>query len=323
MSTMDTFKRLNLMEAAKREGYTDSLTLLANMAQKNDLIAYAPWLPANNGLFHKYLQATALGKGGFKAINAPVPVITSKAAPVTENIFFYEGDSVVDEDLLKGCTGETARKVRDSEDAMNSEGFLQDWNKQIVYGTNAPNGFTCLKDRRNKLAAGACYSAGGSTANSQSSLYLFEFGEQGFNFRYASGDAPGLSTEDRGLKYIAAPTGTGNFWAWVRHMTLSGGMEIKTNKALMRLANIESLSDFTSTGLPNFIKMKNQLPNVGRGAMGFCNRTVHALIETNAYNKTNAAYSVKEIEGFGPITMIVGIPIMLMEAITDTEAVVS
>lgn len=101
-------------------------------------------------------------------------------------------------------------------------------------------------------------------------------------------------------------------------MVISGGMEIKAAKALLRLANIES-----TLSTDNFIKMKNQLPNVGRDAMGFANRTVHALIETNAYNKTNMAFSLRDIEGFGPVTMIVGIPIMMMDAITDEEAVVS
>lgn len=319
MATLDSFTRMNIVEANRREGYTSSLSLLANLAQKNDLMNFAPWKPASNGMFHKYLQAKKLGKGAMKQINGPVATMASQTVEQIEPICMYEGDSPVDEDLLRGLSSEAARKARDSEDVMNFEGGLQDWNSQFVYGSSDPNnGFKGLMARRSKLAVGACYTSGGNSANSQSSLLLFEFGENGFNFRYAPGMAPGIQTEDRGRHYITAPTGTGNYWAWVRHMVISGGMEIKAAKALLRLANIES-----TLSTDNFIKMKNQLPNVGRDAMGFANRTVHALIETNAYNKTNMAFSLRDIEGFGPVTMIVGIPIMMMDAITDTEAVVS
>jgi hypothetical protein len=66
--------------------------------------------------------------------------------------------------------------------------------------------------------------------------------------------------------------------------------------------------------------MKNQLPNVGRDAVGFGNRTAHAIVETMAYDKSNAAYSLQDIEGFGPVVRLVGIPIMMIETILDTES---
>jgi hypothetical protein len=39
-----------------------------------------------------------------------------------------------------------------------------------------------------------------------------------------------------------------------------------------------------------------------------------------AYDKSNAAYSLQDIEGFGPVVRLVGIPIMMIETILDTES---
>ena len=71
-----------------------------------------------------------------------------------------------------------------------------------------------------------------------------------------------------------------------------------------------------------FIQMKNQLPEMGKGAMSFCNRTIHSQIENAIYDKSNMAYGVVDVEGFGPVARVVGVPIMTCEAITDTEAAI-
>ena len=71
--------------------------------------------------------------------------------------------------------------------------------------------------------------------------------------------------------------------------------------------------------MQKFIKMKNFLPHKGMMAMAFGNRSLHAVVEFAAYNKTNMLFTIQDIEGFGPITKSVGVPVMTMEAILDTE----
>ncbi|MEA4865350.1 MAG: hypothetical protein VB088_08130 [Sphaerochaeta sp.] len=317
MATIVSTQAMNIVEAQKREGYKDSLSFLANLVKKNDFLNVAPWYESSDGAFHKWLEAARLGKGGFTKANEAVPKISSGSDQKVEPIAFYQADSIVDDVVLK--TAKNKVKVRDSEDLANLEGFTQDWLYQLMYGSNEVEGFQGLAARRAVLND-YVFTAGGSGSD-LTSLWLFELGERGFNLRYPSGTQPGISGQDRGLNNVPVPVGTGQFWAWIRHYEIAAGMEIVNQKSMLRMANIESGGTDISPNV--FIKMKNQLPNVGRDAVGFCNRTAHALIETGAYNKTNAAYSIQDIEGFGPVARVVGIPILFWEGILDTESAVT
>ena len=314
MSTIVSTQAMNIVEAHKRENYTDTLSFLGELVKRNDILKVAPWYPSSDGIFHKWLQATRLGRGTFVQVNGPVATTSSGSDLKVEPIASYQADSLVDDKILK--TSKTPGKVRDSEDAANMEGAVSDWLYQFMYGVNTVEGFRALAERRASIDSEYVWDDGG-TGTDVSSLWLFEFGEQGFNFRYPQGSQPGISAEDMGLQYVTAPGGGGNMWAWMRHIEVYGGMEIKKEKAMLRLANIETGGSTIKHA--KWIAMKNQLPNLGRDAVGFANRTIHAIIETAAYDKSNAAYSIETIEGFGPIVKFVGIPVMFWETILDTE----
>ena len=318
MATIVSTQAMNIVEAQKREGYKSAAALLANLVKKNDFLNVAPWYPSSDGAFHKWLEASRLGKGGFTKANEAVPSISSGTDQKVEPISFYQADSTVDDVVLK--TAKSKEKARDSEDVANLEGFTQDWLYQLLYGNNEVEGFKGLAARRANLDSAYTFGAGG-TGSDLTSLWLFEFGERGFNLRYPDGTQPGIIGEDRGRHKVPVPVGTGLMWAWIRHFEIAAGMEIINQKAMLRMANIESGGDTLDT--KTFIKMKNQLPNVGRDAVGFCNRTAHALIENAAYEKSNAKYSIQDIEGFGPVTRVVGIPILFWEGILDTESAIT
>jgi hypothetical protein len=315
MSKIVSTQAMNIVEASKREGYTDKASFLTQLAKKYDLLQVAPWFPSSDGAFHKYTQAVRLGNGGFVKANGPVPSISSSADTFIEAIASYQADSRVDDSILK--TAKEPGKVRDSEDVANLEGVMKNWMYELFYGTNSIEGFKGFAERRAALDEQYTFDNGGSGSD-LTSIWLMELGERGFNFRYPSGAQPGISSDDRGRHLVRTLADDGDFWAWIRHYEIYAGMEIKNPKALLRLANIESGG--STIDHAKFIKMKNQLPNVGRDAVGFGNRTAHAIVETMAYDKSNAAYSLQDIEGFGPVVRLVGIPIMMIETILDTES---
>ena len=318
MSVIVSTQMMNIVEAHKRDGYTNKLDFLLELAKANDFLQFAPWYTSSDGSFHKSLKATRLGKGLFTKINGPVPTISSSSETVTDPITYYQADSIVDDTLLK--TTKNRVKTRDSEDVANTQGFLNDWLYQLIYNTDATDGLLGFAARRAAVDAKLTWTGGGSSGN-QSSLYLFEFGERGFNFRYPEGTKPGISTEDRGRSRIATPAADGSMWAWIRHFEMIAGIEIKDERAMQRLANL--LVTATTISAATFIKMKNQLPSRGKDAVAFCNRTIHSTIENSAYEKSNMAYSIQDVEGFGPVTRFIGVPVMMMDAITDAESVVS
>lgn len=321
MSLLTPFQQLNIIEAQRRAGYTNSAEFLGELAKKNDILNFLPFLPASHGLYHQWLEASKLGAGSWGKANSGIAKIASTSDLQTEGIFTYEADSLVDDRILKTAPDKMA--VRDSEDVANAEGFMLDWIEKLFYadGTSL-DGFKGLSARRNTVDSDTAWSGGGS-GNDLTSLWLFEFGPNGFNLRYPQNAQPGFLNEDKGLQYTTAPDSTGNYWAWVRHFEIMAGLQIKKKHSVLRYANIKTTGSSNIFDPDTMIKMKNKLPEMGRGAMAFANRTLHAQIETAAYNKTNAAYSLVDIEGFGPVTRVVGIPVMMAEVIKDTETAIS
>jgi hypothetical protein len=329
MSVITANTPLSLLEATKREGYDGAVNVIAELQQQNDFVDEVAWFRATHGLYNKQLQAKRLGKGAFSKANAPVPTISSSADMIPEPVKLYEGDSPVDERVLKGV--QDAYAVRDSEDAMNLEGLMQDWIYNLIYANegDVPDAFKSLSRRRASLGDHVVWSLGGSGSD-LTSMYLFEFGRSGFFLAYPQGTQPGLLNDDRGRHNIPAPTGSGNYWAWIRHYEIWAALVERNKRSLMRICNIESAgsaNNFLDTtigqGVDVFINAKNWLPKVGRNAVAFCNRTLKGQIDNAAYAKSNVYMTVREVQNYGPITFVAGIPIRLMEPLLNTESAVS
>lgn len=322
MATIVANTPLTWAEVNKREGYDDAAAVLGELLQLNEFLDECPWHPSTHGVYNKQLQAKRLGKGGFSKANGPVAVISSQADQLTEPVKMYEGDSPVDERILRGT--EDPYTVRDSEDAMNLEGATQDWMTALVYNNEAdtPDGFKSIMRRRATLVANRTWGGGGSGGDT-SSILLIEFSPNGLYLAYPKNTAAGLVNEDRGRHYMPAIIGTGNMWAWIRHYEIWAALVLRDDRALQRIANLETAGSSNIFDPATFIKAKNILPRVGAQAVAFVNRTLKAQIDNNAYAKTNVWFSIKEVQGYGPITQIAGVPVRMMEALIDTEATVA
>ena len=321
MGTLLAYKNVTLAEATKREGYDDEAAVLGELAPEEDFLDEVPWYPASNGAYHKFLQGKRLGVGAFSKANAPVPSISSQADELTEPVKLYEGDSEIDERVLNGVKNK--RAVRDSEDMMNLKGMLGDWIYNLVYTAGDPDGFKALTARRPSLGD-YCLGVGGGGSD-LSSMWIFEFGPAGFHLRYNTEGSPGIKNEDRGRHKVTAPTGSGNYWAWIRHYEIWAAIVLRNERAMIRLANIESAGSSNNL-IDNYkqvIKAKNILQNVGRNAMGFVNRTVKAQIDTAAFEKSNALLTIQDIKDFGPMTMFAGLPVRMMGSLLDTETAIT
>ncbi len=313
MAKIISYQPTNIVEAQRKAGFTNTAEFLGEMVKIKDLLKFLPFLEANHGFFHEWTEANRLGKGKFAKANTAIPLISSGSDVLRESVFLYEGESQVDNRILEGVEDKMA--VRDAEDASNMEGFMQGWLDELFYG-NDPDGFLGLAARRATPDSDVTWDAGGSGA-SCTSAWLFEFGPNGFNIRYPKNAQPGFSTQDNGLERVNAPDGTGQMKAWTRLYKMWGGLQIKRKHALMRMGSIDSGHPFTAV---QFIEMKNKLPSMGRDAVAFSNRDVHAMIEKEAWNKSNMAYTIVDYEGFGPVTRVVGIPMLIEETILSSES---
>lgn len=324
MAALSAYEYMTLAEANKRAGYDDAAAVLGELAQMIDVLDVMVWKPSTHGDYNKQFQATRLGSGSFAKANAPLTTISSSGDIIPEPVKLYEGESQVDERVLKGTQDPYA--VRDSEDKMNLEGAFQDWAYNLFYANegDSPDAFRSFARRRNAIGD-FCINAGGSGSD-LTSAWTLEISPSALYLAYPKNSGtPGFKNEDRGRQRVTAPTGSGDMYAWCRLYEIWAAIVLRTERALIRYANIESAGASNLFDIQGYIRyVKNKLQNSGRNAFCFVNRTLKGQIEAEAYSDTkNGALTVRDIEGYGPVTFIAGIPLRMHEGITDTESALS
>ena len=321
MATFST-AHLDLEEAYRREHYEGFESLLGPLVERNDFLRVAAVLPSNNGAAHKTLIAKSLGKGAFRGPYQGIASMASKTSVVSEPIVSYEGTSDVDQLIIDGAPDPYAARM--SEDSMNLQGFSNGFNSELLYCTPKAEtqNFSGLANRRNKLGD-FVHDCGGTAANALSSMYLVEFGELALALRYMAGTMPGLHAQDMGLQKCYASDKTSYYYAWSMYYKINFGLSVRQEAALQRFANIDPEAASAGDLLKKVIKAKNKLPSKGNRAFLFANSDVHTLLDIEVLEKSSNTLSIRDIEGYGPVTHFLNIPVLQMDAITSTESKLS
>lgn len=110
------------------------------------------------------------------------------------------------------------------------------------------------------------------------------------------------------------------YYALQRLFRIKGAIAIHKPESVIRIANIDPTK---ALDWKVFVKLRNRLPSMGRNAVLFVNRDVKSLLETYCLEKSNAQYSYGELQGYGQVARVMGIPVMMLEAIDSNETVVS
>ena len=325
MAILAQNRPFTLAEANKMSGNIETANLLADFQQRNAFLDEVTWFPTTHGSHTEELRAKHLEGGEFTEVNAGIPSVGGTADILKEPVKIYEGDSVVADKILQYA--DDPYKARDTYDTINLEGIMQDFNKRILYSKNPGDSkaFKALTERKNAVdEKNFCFSAGG-TGTGLTSVWLFEFGKKGFHFIYGKHTSPGLSNTDRGMLNRPAPDGKGYHDVWVRQYTINAGIVEGSPKAFMRICNISP--DYTSPNrfdpLMLITKCKPFLPTPGGGnAVLFVPPSIYGQIEAAAWEKGNASITISEIEGFGLLPRIVGIPVRPWDAISENESAV-
>ena len=169
------------MPLTTREGYDDAAAILGDAAKVNQILQVLPWRPASHASYDQYFMATRMGKGAFSKPNAAMNIMSSKGDYMEEPVKLYDGESRVDERVLKGVTDPA--KTRDSEDVMNLEGALQDWVTALFYGSEltTPDGFKGFHERRKTLSGNPYVLGCGGTGSDTTSLWIMELSKRGLH----------------------------------------------------------------------------------------------------------------------------------------------
>jgi hypothetical protein len=333
MSVLLQYKPFTLAEANKINGNVELGNLLADFQQRNTFLDETPWYPTTHGSYTEEFRAKFLDEGEFTEINAGIPQLGSTGDIIKELVKIYEGESSVDDRLIKFANDPYL--ARDTRDKMNLEGFLQGFNKRLLYPKNAGDdkALISLTERKGKISddvtdpeCNFVFDAGGTTG-ALTSAWLFEFGPAGFHMIYNKAGSVGVKNEDWGLRDRPPADGKGFVPMWIRHYEFVAGIVEGSRHSCMRIANITADPHAASPSPFNpEMLIEEMLPYLsdpsGANALLFVPRSVWGQITKALYDKGNIIYNRRQIENYGTVPEIMGVAIRPWDAISQTETVV-
>jgi hypothetical protein len=321
-----------LVDLAKRLDPDGKVALIAEMLnQTNEILLDMPWIEANGPTSHRTTVRTGIPAPTWRKIYQGVQPVKSATAQVTEGMGMLEAYGEVDK-ALADLNGNTA-EFRLSEDKAIIEGISQEVAKTIMYGNEGtkPESFTGLAPRLGKKTGSASsdnvIDAGGSSTGC-TSIWLVGWGENSVHGIYPKGSKAGLSIEDKGQVTLeTAPDGSaGRMEAYRTHYRWDCGLSVRDWRYVVRIANIKisSLTKDAATGadlLDLIAQATELLPNGSRPAF-YCSRSIKSWIRRQQKNSKNVLITMDQVAG-QPVTMIDGIPVRRVDAISNNETAIS
>ena len=312
----------------------ESYNTLAGLVQFNDrnladlevsdLLDDAPLLnvlhaqPASNGTLHKYLKQTTASSAAFRAALAGLDKTASADTLVTDTLAILDGSFSTDVALADAYKGGRDAWLQ-MELIRTMKQVFAVAEKQVLYGTgNDASGFAGLLDdsQLDALADAMVYNAGGTTADTQTSVFLLRSGKDDCSFILGNDGNIVVEDEPTVIEKVVNP-GTDNKTYPALYVPVNGysGFQIGGAYSAARIANVhptdadaqltddmiyEALALFPASRQPNIIAMNRAALKMLRAS-----RT--------AVNVTGApAPRPTEVEG---------IPIACTDQIVSTEAV--
>lgn len=309
--------QLTLVELAKRTGNGNLLEISEVLQQTNEMMEDAVWIEANMGDHHLITVRASLPTGTWRTINYGVASEASSTRQVKEGIGMLESYSKIDAKLVK--LAPDSSRFRSDEDMAFVEGMSQTMQYTMIYGDldANPERFDGFASRYNALSL-ANVIGGGGTGSDLSSIWVIQWGRTTVHCIYPRGSATmGVDVTNLDEDTVSDGAG-GEYQAFRTHFEFNMGLCVRDDRCVQRYANIETAGSVNIFDENNLIDALNLMPQRGKGAVIYANRTILSQIDKQANVKTNVNYSVGEEFG-RMVTYFRGLPLKLVEQIGDTE----
>jgi len=308
------------------------------LSQKNAILQDMLFKEGNEATGERTSIRTGLPTVYYRLINQGTPNSKSTKVQVTENAAILNARSAVDEDEAS-LQNNTAEYLADEGVA-----FLEAMNQQMAttlfYGSAAnPEQFVGFAPRYNDLAANNAQniiSAGGSGSDN-SSIWLIGWGQQTVMGIFPKGSSAGINHQDLGVIDEDDENGDPyrahvNLWKW------KNGLVVKDWRYAVRIPNID-ISDLVEKATTQAITAATAIDKLMARAIDritdadsvnlvfYVNRTVASHLRIMAMDRSTGAVTIEPaINQFGKTIhqlMFLGIPVRLVDALTEAEAQVT
>lgn len=272
---------------------------------------------SSNGEYHKFIKYDTAPTVGFRDINDGLENTQSNDTVVSTQLTLLDASFAVDSalaDLYKN--GRTAYVQMEAKRHLATAMFGLE--KQFIYGTTSPgnsSGFAGIMSLLGaSLLGGRVQNAGSSTANEQTSVY---FVNTGFNKISALYKADQIQIGETREQRMAGSTG----WYTGLWTPIQGwyGLQLASVECVARICNIHPTSNSGANALTDDMIYNTLAQFRGGYKPDFMVMSRAAL---NMLRKSRTATNATGAPAPVP-TEVEGVPIIVSEAISNTEAVVA
>lgn len=324
----------NLLDVAKRLDPDGKIAKIVELlSQSNGILEDIPFIEANEMTSHLTTVRTGLPAVYWRLLNSGVQPSKSTTAQIKEGIGMLEAWSICDVKLAALSGNEKAYRM--SEAMAFLEAMNQEMAQTLFYGNSstAPEEFNGLSIRYSSSSAvngQNVLALLGASGSDQSSIWLVCWSEQTVHGIYPKGSKAGVSHKDHGIQVEQNANGVTGAQMEVYKDKFSWdlGIAVKDWRYIVRIANVDKsvLQGGSPQDLPNaMIKAVHRLPNKKMGKCVFyMNRTVFEYLDIQRRDDVilGGGLTYQNVDGEALYTFR-GIPVKIVDALLDTEAVVS
>jgi hypothetical protein len=302
--------------------------------EANPILEDIPWMEGDLPIGNKTTIRAALPSPSVRRINRGTAATKGSTKQIIDTCMNLEDRSCVDVELLSGKPNPA--QYRASEDDAHVEGMGQYVARTLLYGSNEedPDVFNGLAVRYNSL--GTATSAKGSAAyqtvgagtagtNTNSSIYLVDWGDHRVTGIYPKGTQAGLKVQDLGESDVYDDKGN----AYRALQTLYGwkcGLAVHNVRSVVRYCNINmaalpNTDAAVKTFIEGFVKAKNRLW-MPKSPVAYLTSDMYTFFENYLNNKNNVHITRQDLMNKAPKLYFSGIELKKMDCQSDTEAAV-
>lgn len=301
------------------------------LSQTNEMLDDMLWVEGNLPTGHRTTIRTGLPTVAWRLLNQGVQPSKSTTAQVDEGCGILEAWSEVDVELAK-LNGNTAA-FRLSEGMAFIEAMNQEMQQTVIYGNSglASEEFNGLAVRYSSLSAtsGQNIISGSGAGSDNSSIWLVSWGAQTVHGIYPKGSQAGLSHSDHGEVTVETTAGVAGtrMRAFQDQWTWKCGVALRDWRHVVRMPNIDISNLVAKSSAADLIELMikaiHRLPNRMGKPVFYMNRTCFQMLDIQRRDDIIAGGGLVYNEVDGKIVpSFRGIPIKIVDALTETEAAV-
>jgi len=320
-----------LLDVTKRLDPDGSIALVGELlTQTNPILEDMVWMEGNLPTGHRTTIRTGLPTPTWRKLYGGVQPTKSTTAQVTDSCGMLEAYAEVDKALAD--LNNNASAFRLSEDRAHIEGMNQEFASTLIYGNEGtePEAFTGLAPRYNDQSAanGDNIITDAATPDNadNSSIWLVVWGPNTVHGIYPKGSKGGLIITDKGQVTAENIDGSnGRAEIYRTHYRWDCGLTVRDWRYIVRINfDLENvIAAGTSGPVLSHVMAKalRRIPNLNMGRPVFyASRATLELMDLQAMEKTNMAFTTIEDAQGKFITRFRGIPVKQCDAILNTES---